>query len=143
MNFILCDRPVSDTGLSIALLMFRLFAGGMMLPYGFEKIGNFQAYSINLFDDPIGIGMMPSLLLTIFAQIGCSIALIAGLFPRAAAMILAFNMAVASKYHWHDDFVTLSLPLLFLGIYCLLIVLGGGKFSINSLLFGNRVEKNG
>ena len=50
-------------------------------------------------------------------------------------MILAFNMLVASKYHWFDDFATLSLPLLFLGIYCMLFLLGGGKYSLDSVIF--------
>lgn len=107
----------------------------MMLPYGIGKIQNFQEYTVNFFDDPIGIGMVPSLVLTIFAQVVCSIALIGGFFSRSAAMILAFNMLVASKYHWFDDFATLSLPLLFLGIYCMLFLLGGGKYSLDSVIF--------
>ena len=138
INYIFRNKPVSETGLSIAFLSFRIFAGGMMLPYGIAKIQNFREYSINFFDDPIGIGMIPSLVLTIFAQVVCSMALIGGFFSRAAAVILAFNMLIASKYHWHDDFATLSLPLLFLGIYCLLSFLGGGKYSIDSLLFNSK-----
>lgn len=100
-----------------------------MLPYGLGKIQNFQEYAINFFEDPIGIGMIPSLILTLFAQVFCSVALIAGIFSRPAAMILAFR---------HDDFATLSLPLLFWGIYCLLSFLGGDKYSIDALLFNNK-----
>lgn len=136
----LCNKPVSETGLSIALLLFRIFGGAMMIPYGIGKIENFDKYAVNFFDDPIGIGMMPSLILTIFAQVFCSIALIGGFFSRPAAVILAFNMLVASKYHWHDAFATLSLPLLFLGIYCFLVIVGGGKYSIDSLLFKTKKE---
>ena len=135
LHFIFCNKPLSDKGLSITILIFRIFAGAMMLPYGIKKIQNFDQYSINFFDDPIGIGMVPSLILNIFAQVVCSIALIGGFFSRPAAIILAFNMLIASRYHWHDAFATLSLPLLFLGIYCLLIVLGGGKYSVDSLMF--------
>ncbi|MDE6542870.1 MAG: DoxX family protein [Muribaculaceae bacterium] len=138
IRFIFCNKPLSETGLSLTLLLFRIFAGGMMLPYGIGKIQNFQEYSINFFDDPIGIGMVPSLVLTIFAQVGCATALIGGIFSRPAAMILAFNMLIASRYHWHDEFATLSLPLLFLGIYCLLSIMGSGKYSIDSLLFDRR-----
>lgn len=135
INFVFYNKPLHETGLSVALLLFRVFGGTMMLPYGIGKIENFQEYSINFFDDPIGIGMMPSLILTIFAQVFCSIALILGTFSRPSAAILALNMLVASKYHWHDDFATLSLPLLFFGIYSMLFILGGGKYSIDSLLF--------
>lgn len=141
IDFFFCNKPVSETGLSVSLLLFRIFGGAMMLPYGIGKIENFQEYSVNFFDDPIGIGMMPSLILTIFAQVVCSIALMGGFFSRPAAAILAFNMLVASKYHWNDDFATLSLPLLFLGIYCMLFILGGGKYSIDTLLFGSNGKK--
>lgn len=106
-----------------------------MIPYGIGKIENFAEYSVNFFEDPIGIGMVPSLVLTIFAQLVCSVILIGGLFSRSAALILAFNMMVASKYHWHDDFATLSLPLLFFGIYCMLALVGGGRYSLDTLLF--------
>ena len=135
IDFIFKNSALSERGLSMAILMFRLFGGGMMLPYGIGKIQNFQEYTVNFFDDPIGIGMVPSLVLTIFAQVVCSIALIGGFFSRSAAMILAFNMLVASKYHWFDDFARLSLPLLFLGIYCMLFLLGGGKYSLDSVIF--------
>lgn len=141
IDFVFSNKSISEAGLSVSLLLFRIFAGIMMLPYGIGKIENFQEYSINFFDDPIGIGMMPSLILTIFAQVFCSIALIVGFFSRSAAVILAFNMFVASKYHWYDDFATLSLPLLFLGIYCMLFICGGGKYSIDSLLFNYNIEK--
>lgn len=93
----------------------------MMLPYGIGKIQNFQEYSINFFGDPIGIGMIPSFVLTSFEQV-----VIANrwIFSPPATIILAFNMLIASKYHWHDNFAALSLPLLFWGIYCVLSFLG-------------------
>lgn len=137
ISFILYGKPVSEAGLSFALLAFRVFAGGMMLPYGIGKIERYEELSVNFFDDPIGIGMVPSLVLTIFAQVVCAGALIGGVLSRPAAMILAFNMLVACKYHWHDSFPTLSLPLLFLGIYCVLGILGGGKYSLDTLLFAD------
>lgn len=129
------NEPLSDRGLSLALLGFRVFAGLMMLPYGIGKIEGFEQYSENFFEDPIGIGMVPSLLLTIFAQVVCSAALVVGLFTRPAAIVLAFNMLVASKYHLFDDWATLSLPLLFLGIYCALAVMGGGRYSADGMIF--------
>ncbi len=134
IDFVFRNKPLSEKGMSITLLLFRLFGGGMMLPYGIKKIQNYQEYSVNFFDDPIGIGMIPSLILTIFAQVGCSIALMGGLYSRLMALILAFNMLVACKYHWHDAFATLSLPLVFCGMYCVLALTGAGKYSVDSWL---------
>lgn len=136
------NKPLSAKGQDAAILLFRVFAGLMMLPYGFGKIENFDTLKMDFFGDPIGIGMFPSLVLTIFAQIICAIALTIGCFSRSAALMLAFNMLVAVKFHWYDSFATLSLPLLFFGIYCALVLLGGGKYSVDSLLFRcNKKEK--
>lgn len=134
------NKPLSAKGVDITILLFRVFAGLMMLPYGFGKIENFDTYKIDFFGDPIGIGMLPSLVLSIFAQVICAFALTAGFFSRSAAFVLAFNMLIAVKFHWHDNFATLSLPLLFLGMYCALILWGGGKYSVDSLLFNRNIK---
>lgn len=134
------NKPLSVKGDNATLLLFRVFAGLMMLPYGLGKIENFDTYKTDFFGDPIGIGMLPSLVLTIFAQIICALALTVGFFSRTAAFILALNMLVATKFHWYDDFATLSLPLLFLGIYCVLTLWGGGKYSIDSLMFNRSIK---
>ena len=65
----------------------------------------------------------------------------AGTVHGAAAIVLAFNMLVASRYHLFDDFATLSLPLLFLGIYVVLILFGGGRYSVDHAIFGRKADK--
>lgn len=137
----LTNKSLSAKGEDVVILLFRIFAGLMMLPYGFGKIENFDTYKMDFFGDPIGIGMVPSLILSIFAQIICASALTFGFFSRLSAFILAFNMLIAVKFHWNDDFATLSLPLLFFGIYCLLTFWGGGKYSVDSLLFNRKMKK--
>lgn len=121
--------------LSFAILFFRIFSGLMMIPYGVGKIEKFDEYTVDFFGDPLGIGMIPSLLLTIFAQLVCSLFLIAGFQTRISALILAFNMAVATKFHFFDPFSIKALPILFLGMYCMLVMLGGGKYSLDACLF--------
>lgn len=140
-SYLFTNQQLPTQYLSVAVLLFRVFGGLMMIPYGLGKIQNFETLSTDFFGDPIGIGMVPSLLLTIFAQLICASALVLGLFSRPAAAVLAFNMLVASKYHWPDPFATLSLPLLFLGIYVMLFFLGGGKYSLDSLLFNQTNKK--
>lgn len=49
IDFIFKNSALSERGLSMAILMFRLFGGGMMLPYGIGKIQNFQEYTVNFF----------------------------------------------------------------------------------------------
>ncbi len=134
------DTPLNTEQLSLAILFLRVFIGIMMIPYGWGKITDFDRYAENFFNDPIGIGHLPSLILTIFAQIICSIFLIIGFRTRISAIILAFNMAVATKYHFYDPFSVKALPILFLGIYIAIIMLGGGSHTLDKWL--NRTSNN-
>lgn len=120
---------------SFIILNFRSFCGLMMLPYGYGKIVNYDKYAADFFGDPIGIGDIPSLWLTIFAQTVCPIMLLLGIQTRLAASILAFNMLVAVKFHFFDPFSIKVLPVLFLGLYILQLLLGAGKYSLDYLLY--------
>ena len=99
------NTPLSNSGNDVVLLLFRLFAGGLMLPYGWGKIEKYDQYCINFFEDPIGIGMIPSLWLTIFAQLGCSVmlaALISQSFTKANSsgsirLVCSFHIGVGPR----------------------------------------------
>lgn len=116
-------------------LLFRCFTGLMMIPYGYGKIINYDRYAADFFGDPIGIGNVPSLWLTIFIQIICSITLILGFQTRISAFLLAFNMLIAVKFHFFDPFSVKALPILFLGMYIVQLLWGAGRYSLDHLLF--------
>lgn len=113
----------------------------MMLPYGYGKIVNYDKYAADFFGDPIGIGDIPSLWLTIFAQTVCPIMLLIGFQTRLAATILTFNMLIAVKFHFFDPFSIKVLPALFLGLYLIQLLLGAGKYSLDYLIFEKRKIK--
>ena len=77
-----------------ALLFLRLFIGGMMLSHGWAKLASFSTLSAT-FPDPLGVGSTLSLLLILFAEVGCSCLLIFGLMTRLAALPLMFGMLMA------------------------------------------------
>ncbi len=129
--------------LSFVILNFRSFCGLMMLPYGYGKIVNYDRYAADFFGDPIGIGDIPSLWLTIFAQTVCPITLLLGFQTRLSAAILAFNMLVAVKYHFFDPFSTKVLPVLYLGLYLVQLLLGAGKYSLDYILFDKKEDRFG
>ena len=107
----------------------------MMLPYGYGKIVNYDRYAADFFGNPICIGNIPSLWLTIFAQFQ----------TRLAASVLAFNMMIAVKFHFFDSFNIKVLPALFLGLYLIQLLLGAGKYSLDYFLFSKRkirISKN-
>jgi putative oxidoreductase len=84
------------------------------------------------FADPIGIGEVPSLILTVFAEFFCGIALLIGFKSRLVSIFLAFTMFVAAfRVHWSDPWGKKELALLFFGIYVALILMGGGKLGVD------------
>ena len=100
-----------------ALLFLRLFIGGMMLSHGWAKLASFSTLSAT-FPDPLGVGSTLSLLLILFAEVGCSCLLIFGLMTRLAALPLMFGMLMAFfVIHGADPFAVRELPLLYLGVY--------------------------
>ncbi len=77
------------------LLLLRLWIGlTMLLNHGIGKIMNFSAIA-EKFPDIIGIGSVPALLLTIFAEVICAAMIAVGWYARFAALSLAITMGVA------------------------------------------------
>lgn len=118
----------------VALFLLRLFVGCMMLTHGFAKISAFSTLS-HTFPDPLGVGSTLSLLLILFAEVGCSFLLIFGLMTRLATIPLMFGMAMATfVIHGADPFSVKELSLLYLGIYFILLLTGGGRFSLDEAI---------
>ncbi|MFR5955158.1 MAG: DoxX family protein [Odoribacter splanchnicus] len=87
-----------------ALLFLRLFIGGMMLSHGWAKLASFSTLSAT-FPDPLGVGSTLSLLLILFAEVGCSCLLIFGLMTRLAALPLDVRNADGFfRYSWCRSF---------------------------------------
>ena len=105
-----------------------------MLTHGYGKFlkvlnGNFK------FGDPIGLGPELSLILVVAAEFFGSIALILGLGTRISAFMLAFTMAVAGFIrHADDPFGQKEKVFLFLAGFIVMLIAGGGKYSVDSKL---------
>ena len=143
VDYLLSRDSCREKFLSFIILSFRGFCGLMMLPYGYGKIVNYDRYAADFFGDPIGIGDIPSLWLTIFAQTVCPVTLLLGFQTRLSASILAFNMLVAVKYHFFDPFSIKVLPVLFLGMYLIQLLSGAGKYSLDYLLYDKEKSRFG
>lgn len=116
-----------------AIIAIRIGVGLLMLSsHGWGKYMHFNTLSL-AFPDPLGIGSMLSLMLTIFAELFCSILLILGLFTRLALIPLIITMAVAiGIIHAGDAFQQKELALVYLIIYIMLMITGPGKFSLDA-----------
>jgi len=118
----------------IGLLLLRLAIGGWMLAKGFPKIEMLFSGS-NIFPAFLGLSSPVALALTVFAQVVCSILLMAGAATRFATLVLAINMLVAVVVaHRNDPFVAAEPALHFLLVYVVLLFTGCGKYAMDYLI---------
>ena len=133
----------------IGPLLLRLALGGIMFPHGAQKVlGWFGGYgfsgTMGFFTDTLHVPWLFAVL-AIAAEFLGALALIAGLFTRLAAAGIAATMAVAAMmvHTQHGFFMNWSgaqkgegfeYHLLAIAIAGALIVQGGGKWALDSLV---------
>lgn len=127
------------TGKEFSILILRLVAGFVVLyGHGFGKLSTiFTGQEIKFFD-PIGIGANLSFYLAAFAEGICAILLMLGLFTRYAAIVLAINFLVIFRVHFKDGYEALELISLYLFAFIAIVFAGGGKYSLDNLLFNKK-----
>lgn len=115
-----------------ALLVLRVaFGGSMALLHGWGKLQGFAEKS-DSFPDPLGVGSAVSLALTVGAEFGACLLLVAGLFTRLAAVPIAFTMAMAFfVIHAGDPLAKRELSFLYLAGFVTIAIFGAGKFSLD------------
>lgn len=131
----LLSTKVSDTQLSVALLILRVTVGALMAHHGYQKLVNFSSIEPK-FMEFLGLSKGISLSLVIFSEFFCSVFLILGLFTRFALFPLAVTMLVAAfDAHHGEIFGDGEMAFLYLAIYLSLLLKGAGKYSADALLF--------
>lgn len=120
------------------LLVLRIAFGLMMMVHGLQKLQKFSEYS-GFFPDPFGLGSTASLSLAIFAELGCSILLLLGLFTPLALVALIITMLVAIFFaHANDPWEKKELAAAYLSAYLTLFLTGPGRYSLDHLIFHKR-----
>jgi putative oxidoreductase len=136
------------TGDSFAATALRLALGFMILPHGLQKtIGWFGGYgfkgTMGYLTGTVGAPWIFALLAILAESVG-GLMLIAGFGTRVAALGVGGVMLVAATQHWSNGFFMnwfgaqkgegVEFHLLALAMVVALLLLGGGKFSVDSLL---------
>lgn len=140
--------PSEDSDLtSMALLVARLWFGlAMLFNHGLDKLGHFKDI-VGTFPDPLGIGQEASLVLVVMAEVGAALLLAVGLFTRIAAAVLVIDMFVAFLMVHKAGMSGGELPFLYLAGYVILVIAGGGLFSLDTIAFPStdrsRIQKRG
>lgn len=123
--------PVSP---DLALLVLRVwFAVPLLTLHGWGKLANFAERS-GRFADPFGIGSPASLSLAVFAEGLCSVLLVIGFATRFAALACAITVLTAF-FHAHGARFTGQgngeLPFMYAGAFIVLLLAGGGRYSVD------------
>jgi putative oxidoreductase len=140
--------PSDDSDLtSMALLVARLWFGlGMLFNHGLDKFAHFKDL-VGTFPDPLGLGQEASLVLVIFAEVLGALLLTVGLMTRVAAAMLVLDMFVAFLMVHKAGMSGGELAFVYLAGYVILVIAGGGLFSLDTIFFSNttrsRIQKPG
>lgn len=126
---------------NLLLLVLGIAMAILMLKHGIPKLQRLLSGDLR-FSNPIGLGSVPSLILTVFAEVICSILIGLGLGTRLATVPLIITMAVILfVVHGNQPLSEHYNVLLFLIGYIILLVTGSGKYSLDYYL--QRRKRNG
>ena len=121
-------RTLADNG----VFLLRISVSILMLSHGIPKALEYETLVQN-FPDPLNVGTEVSAMLILFAEVGCSILLLLGLFGRFASVTLFLAMMVAAfVHHFGDPWTSRELPLLYASVYACLTFTGPGSTSIDA-----------
>lgn len=128
------SSPKPEIALDAALAVFRVGLACLMLRHGIPKLLEFDARAAG-FPDPLGVGHTTSLVLAIFGEVVCSALLIPGVLVRLTAIPFCITMAVAFVIvHADDPFGDKELAFLYLFGGIVILIGGGGRFSVDHWL---------
>jgi putative oxidoreductase len=122
--------PAVDT----AVLIARVGIGALMLTHGIPKMAMLFSGGPVQFPPVLGLSAGLSLGLAVFAEVICSILLLAGLATRLAVIPLIITMLVALfSIHGADPLAKQEPALHYLLVYVVLLLTGSGKYSLDYL----------
>ncbi|MEO5682097.1 MAG: DoxX family protein [Chitinophagaceae bacterium] len=123
-----------DWAFTVAMLVLRVTAGTLIIPYGYSKLIHF-AEKKDSFMNFMGIGSPLSMALVIFAEFFCGMFIILGLFTRLAVIPLIIAMFVVVFKASHGDiFGKGKEATLFLACFLAILLCGPGKASADGLI---------
>lgn len=128
---------------NLGRLFLRLFVGVMFMQFGVRQLYNFDTVC-QTFPSVAGLSPEVSLIVMIAVEIGCSLFIMVGFLTRLMTFCPLVSMILALIYQlrhpamphpyldtWQQP---LFIPMLFMGIYFFLLIVGPGKISIDYFL---------
>jgi putative oxidoreductase len=130
-------RTLAENG----VFLLRVAVSLLMLSHGVPRALEYETL-VQTFPDPLNVGTEMSAMLIVFAEVGCSVLLLLGLFGRFASAALFIAMMLAAfVYHFDDPWAMKELPLLYASVYACLTFTGPGSLSIDAWFTKTVFEK--
>ena len=125
----------STTIAGVALLIARIGIATLMLIHGIPKLMMLFSEAPVQFPGVMGMSARLSLSLAVFAEVACSLFILAGFATRIATVPLIITMLTALfVIHAADPFTRQEPALYYLLVYVVLLIAGSGKYSVDYLL---------
>ena len=120
-------------GVSVLILLIRLFFGVLFFMHGLDKMTNFNELSYT-YPSVFGFGSYMTLMLSIIVEFACSMFFMAGCLTRIFLIPMIISMAVAF-FDIHDGMMpdgelSLIYFIVFLGVF----LIGPGRYSVDYLI---------
>lgn len=128
---------------NLGRLFLRIFVGIMLMQFGVRQIAHFYELK-EIFPSVWGLGSEWSLIIMTAIEIICSMFIMFGFLTRFMTIPPIVSMIIAEYYLLHDYVAEASylldwqqqgyLPIMFLGIYFFILLVGPGKISVDYFL---------
>jgi putative oxidoreductase len=149
MRRVLMIKKIINTSQDVSLLILRVTVGGIILPHGLQKLfgwfgGHGVTATIEAFNTYFGFPALVTVLVIIVESFGM-LSLILGFLSRVMAAALGVVMLSAIYFvtgrwgffmNWYSEQrgEGFEFHILVIGIIIILVLKGGGKWSIDALL---------
>ncbi len=128
---------------NLGRLFLRFFVGIMLMQFGVRQIAHYYELC-DVFPSVFGMSSTASLTSMVLIEVVCSFFIMLGFLTRFM-IIPPFVAMIMAEYHLLHDYVTDAaylldwqqqgyLPIMFLGIYFFLLLVGPGKISVDYFL---------
>lgn len=119
----------------LGILFVRMILGGLFTWHGYDALCHYDLY-LSMSKSTIGLGTNLEFNLVVFAQLICGITVALGFLTRLSVIPLFIIMFIAFFVaHKNDPFVAKELPFVYLLLCVPVFVFGGGRFSVDRLIF--------
>lgn len=145
---------IKTTGYSythMGRLFLRLFVGIMMMQFGIRQWMTFDAIAQS-FPTFLFFDSYSTLVLMIAIEIGCSLFIMLGFVTRLMTLPPFIAMCIAEYYLLHNVVLALPhtlswsqqgyVPIMFIGIYFFIMLVGPGKISVDYFLSLHFIHSN-